>query len=104
MVDYGLRSISTVSDALHDRILELVAERPSLVLDLWAAADPEHRHLIELGWIARAQPSSTRIIRHDGQDRPRRPDLVITLHPANDPDGDPKIVLIVECQLHANID
>lgn len=55
-----------VSDALHDRLLELLGERPSIVLDLWAAADPLYRELIECGWIARVHSNSGRIITHEG--------------------------------------
>ena len=88
-----------MSDALHDRILELLAESPALVLELWAAADPLYRELIDRGWVARVHSNSGRFITHKGEDRPRRVDLVITLHPADDPHGPPKIVLVVECQL-----
>jgi hypothetical protein len=75
-----------MSGSLQQRILALVCACPEVALILWAIVEPEVVHLHARKWVAR-------------QDSHRAEHCLITLHPADDPAGPPKIVLVVDCQL-----
>ena len=70
----------------EQRILALLCARPEIALVLWAIAEPQAVHLHACEWSART-------------DSARAEGCVVTLHPADDPEGPAKIVLVVECQL-----
>jgi hypothetical protein len=87
--------------SLHQRILALVCASPEVALILWALVEPKSKlHARE--WIARVSDTNLRVRNLEGEDSHRMGDCVITLHPADNPDGPAKIVLVVECQLKAN--
>ncbi|MFO7562324.1 MAG: hypothetical protein R6X02_06745 [Enhygromyxa sp.] len=85
--------------SLHQRILALVCASPEVALILWSIVEPEAVKLHGQKWIARSQDNNLRVRNLSEKDSHRLGDCVITLHPADDPDGRPKIVLVVECQL-----
>lgn len=82
----------------HQRILALVCACPEVALILWAIVEPQAAHLHSRKWIARPYDTNLRVRNANTKDSHRAGDCVITLHPADDPTGPPKIVLVVECQ------
>lgn len=86
-------------DALHQRLLALLAARPELALALRSSARPEHSPELPGPWIVRIADNNLRAPQLRGKDRHLLADLIITLHPPNQPEAPPVYVFVVECQL-----
>lgn len=89
-----------MATAFHQRILALVRAQPLMVVELLAVVEPGLRALLLGGqWFARARDTNLRAIGLSEDDVDRLGDVVVTLHPADNPDGPPTIAVVVECQL-----
>ena|SRR5690554_416583 len=85
---------------LHQRILALLRAQPLMIVELLALVEPELRALLHgRRWIARVRDTNLRAIGLSAADVDRLADFVITLHPADQPEGAPLIAVVVECQL-----
>jgi hypothetical protein len=89
-------------DDLHQRILALLFARPDLALALWRAAEPGIAEVLDRGWIVIIRDANLRVRTFGTKDRHLIADMIITLHPADDPGSDPAIVLVIECQLNTD--